>query len=181
MRRTAQRARRSSLTEKEREQILENRRSTYQMKRRKVGDATNNEGRAGTSSGMESDRGKRVRNDQEAGPSRGIEGNMPTRFSHLRRSPRFLNQDRMDEPRPSTNRATLEKICNQHRTRSSQHRHENKQGHAGGTSCDNERNVDIGTDSERDKKRPLEMDKFLEHHVKDRGKRVRNDQEAGPS
>ncbi|KAI3849843.1 hypothetical protein MKW98_026757 [Papaver atlanticum] len=70
MRRTAQRARRSSLTEKEREQILENRRSTYQMKRRKVGDATNNEGRAGTSSGMESDRGKRVRNDQEAGPSR---------------------------------------------------------------------------------------------------------------
>ncbi|XP_026434868.1 uncharacterized protein LOC113332535 isoform X3 [Papaver somniferum] len=77
----------------------------------------------------------------------------------------------MDEPRPSTNRGTLEKICNQHRTRSSQHQHENKEGHAGGTICD----------SERDKNRPLEMDKLLEHHVNDRERRVRNDQEAGPS
>ncbi|RZC87934.1 hypothetical protein C5167_004116 [Papaver somniferum] len=36
-------------------------------------------------------------------------------------------------------------------------------------------------DSERDKNRPLEMDKLLEHHVNDRERRVRNDQEAGPS
>ncbi|KAI3930981.1 hypothetical protein MKW98_030220 [Papaver atlanticum] len=50
MRRTAQRARRSSLTEKEREQLLEKRRSTNEMKRTRVCDATNNEGRAGTSS-----------------------------------------------------------------------------------------------------------------------------------
>ncbi|KAI3866742.1 hypothetical protein MKX03_015984, partial [Papaver bracteatum] len=49
MRRTSQSERRSSLTDKERDQILEKRRSTYQMKRKKVGDATNNEAKAGTS------------------------------------------------------------------------------------------------------------------------------------
>ncbi|KAI3949504.1 hypothetical protein MKW92_000813, partial [Papaver armeniacum] len=45
-RRTAQRARRSLMTKNEREQILENRRTAYQMKKPRVGDASNSEGRA---------------------------------------------------------------------------------------------------------------------------------------
>ncbi|KAI3922705.1 hypothetical protein MKW98_006836 [Papaver atlanticum] len=39
----------------------------------------------------------------ELGPQhRAIQRNLPTRISNLHRSPRFLNQDIMDEPGPST-------------------------------------------------------------------------------
>ncbi|KAI3876347.1 hypothetical protein MKX03_032945 [Papaver bracteatum] len=45
-RRTAQRARRSAMTKNKRDQILENRRTTYQMKKARVGYASNIKGRA---------------------------------------------------------------------------------------------------------------------------------------
>lgn len=35
-----------------------------------------------------------------------IEGNLPTSFNHLRRIPRFLNQDRMDKLGPSDSGAS---------------------------------------------------------------------------
>ncbi|KAI3903270.1 hypothetical protein MKW98_031924, partial [Papaver atlanticum] len=50
MRCAAYKERQSSMTENEREQILEKRRTSYQMQRTRVGDATNNEHTSGTSS-----------------------------------------------------------------------------------------------------------------------------------
>ncbi|KAI3935634.1 hypothetical protein MKW98_022642, partial [Papaver atlanticum] len=158
------------MTENEREQICEKWRTSYQMQRTRVGDATNNQRRAGTSSGNE-------------------QISMSTQSFELRRSPRFFQQTQEQQLEQRLIKETAKgksvteiedgQICDE------RHIAYNRSMISIRNAVRNDREVGTDSDNRRNTKRPLEMDQLLEHRIKDKGKRVRNgsnnDQEAGTS